>query len=68
MCRVAAKQMELFLKAEQHPTRRTSHQGPLPDERWEKPALGWIKLNCDASIDIGGKKVGSGSCGTRPRW
>jgi hypothetical protein len=67
VCRVAIEQMELFLKVEEHLIRRNSHQGPLLDESWEKPTLGWIKLNCDASIDIGGKRVGNGSYGTRPR-
>jgi hypothetical protein len=35
--------------------RRNSHRGPLPNESWEKPTLGWIKLNYDALIDIGGR-------------
>jgi hypothetical protein len=60
MYQVATEQIKLFLKSKQRPTRRTSHQAPLLNDRWEKPLLGWIKLNWDTSVDIGGKSVRMG--------
>jgi hypothetical protein len=48
---IAFKQIELFKLPKQRPSR----QDVLPREPeelwWEKPALGWIKVNWDASID-----------------
>ena len=28
--------------------------------RWNKPVAGWLKLNCDAAMDLAGKRMGKG--------
>jgi hypothetical protein len=50
-------QVEIYEKAwtEQH-----THVAASEVERWQKPPVGTIKLNWDASVDVGANKMGMG--------
>ena len=38
-----------------------SHASPKPQLRWERPPVGWMKLNIDGSFDSSAEKGGVGA-------
>lgn len=57
---IAIDQVEAFVKAEEMLTTKRQRATTTCVRPWEKPPVGFVKLNWDASVDRKGKKMGIG--------
>jgi ribonuclease HI len=56
--RLSTEQKELFSLAENRPSRKRPSDTTPSVIKWERPPVGWLKMNWDTSVDQARQKIG----------